>query len=80
MVTSYGFDMKYKLKSGQINFESQENTGAYACVVIKDGKFFNLTDELQDLLMEAIRCSKNTEDIPDKQPNGPKINNLEDMF
>jgi hypothetical protein len=58
----------YRLKSGQINFESTVHSGSYSCVVIKDGKFFNLTDQLRSLLLEAL--------------NGPETEemNIEDMF
>lgn len=59
----------HKLKSGQINFESLNHPGSYACVVIKDGKFLNMTDELKDLLLEAL--TNNAQ---------PKIIDLEDMF
>lgn len=45
---------KYRLKSGQINFESIENSGAYECVVIKNGRFHNLTDQLRAQLIEAL--------------------------
>ncbi len=67
---------KYTLKSGQINFESNENSGAYACVVIRDGQFYNLTESLRTQLIGLLQ-----------PPNGPERQNpekqeidVEDMF
>ncbi len=62
---------KYNLKSGQINFESKENIGAFACVVIKNGKFHNLTSDLRMQLVKLLQqhdCDK------------PIEQTLEDMF
>ena len=60
-----------KLKSGQINYESQENKGAFACIVIRDGVFHNLSEE-QRLDLIKILQSQGTETKPDVD--------LEDMF
>jgi hypothetical protein len=59
----------HKIKSGQINFESLNHPGSYACVVIRDGKFSGMTDDLRRLLIDALQCD-----------NESKITNLEDMF
>jgi hypothetical protein len=64
---------EYKLKSGQINFESLTNKGAYACIVIRDGVFHNMTDEQR---LELIHILQN---------NNPHIKqkeevDLDDMF
>lgn len=59
---------KYELKSGQINFENVNQRGAYACIVIRDGKIYNLTDDLRQLLLAALNKE-------------PEISvDLEDMF
>jgi len=63
---------RYTLKSGQINFESNENKGAYACVVIKDGEFFNLTDDLRRMLLDALQAPSGR--------NNTESTDLEDMF
>jgi c-di-GMP-binding flagellar brake protein YcgR len=63
-------DEKYKLKSGQINFENVDISGSYACVVIKDGKFTNLT---RDLRMQLVKLLQEH----DCNPPQPKV---EDMF
>lgn len=47
--------MSYRLKSGQINFESIRNPGSYNCVVIKNGEFFNLTDDLRQQLIDKLQ-------------------------
>lgn len=60
---------RYKLKTGQINFESLDNPGAYACVVIKDGQFHNLSDDLRRMLIDKLQ-----------QPQRAETTNLEDMF
>lgn len=57
---------EYLLKTGQINLASQSNPGSYYCVVIKNGEFHNLTEEIRQHLIEKL------------QPK--KINTLEDMF
>lgn len=59
----------YTLRSGQINFQDNENRGAYACVVIKNGEFYNLTDDLRQILLTALQ-----------KPEETKTTNLEDMF
>lgn len=63
--------MPHKLKSGQINFENESHPGAFACVVIKDGEFYNLTSELRQQLVKKLQghdCNKKPEP------------SLEDMF
>ena len=77
--------MNYKLKSGQINFENLDNPGAYSCVVIKNGEFHNLTDDLRRLLLNALQPATGFElersvllDASER-PENP-IPNLEDMF
>lgn len=55
----------YVLTSGQINFQSNNNKNAYSCVVIKNGVFYNMTDEHRELIIRAL----------DK-----KEINLDDMF
>lgn len=61
---------KYKLKSGQINYESQENKGAYSCIVIRDGVFHNLSEEIRlDLIKQLENAGKKQEPI-----------DIEDMF
>lgn len=66
---------RYTLKSGQINFESNENKGAYACVVIKDGEFFNLTDDLRRMILDALQVNQ----APSGR-NNTESTDLEDMF
>lgn len=62
--------MKYKLKSGQINYESLENQGAYHCVVIRDGVFYNLKeDQRLDLIHHLMSLAPSQETV-----------DLEDMF
>lgn len=60
---------RYKLKSGQINFESLGNANAYSCVVIKNGEFHNLTEDLRLMLIDALQSPKRAE-----------TTTLEDMF
>ena len=74
--------MKHRLKSGQINFESVENSGAYACVVIKNGEFFNLTDDLRQQLIDALQQPQRalTTDIEGSQTKSPQVTSAEDMF
>jgi hypothetical protein len=63
---------RYELKTGQINFESVQNRGGYACVVIKDGEFHNLNDELRQMLIDKLQ-----------QPTKPvraETTDIEDMF
>lgn len=63
---------KYKLKSGQINFENQDYTGSYACVVIKNGEFFNMTEDLRLQLISALQ--------KEGEPKKKEEPSLEDMF
>lgn len=60
---------KYELKTGQINFENVDNRDAYSCVVIKNGEFHNLTDDLRQLLIDALNT-----------PVRAETTNIEDMF
>lgn len=67
---------KYRLKSGQINYESQESKGAFACIVIRDGVFHNLSE---DQRLDLIRI------LEDYAPDAPSARkkqtvDLEDMF
>jgi len=59
---------KYKLKSGQINFESTNVPGSYLPVIFKNGEWHNLTDETRAILIAAL-----TEKTEEKV-------NIEDMF
>jgi hypothetical protein len=59
----------YALRSGQINFESNSNSGSHACVVIKNGEFHNLTQDLRQILLDALQV-----------PEDKEVINLEDMF
>ena len=61
--------MSYRLKSGQINFESTDKPGSYACIVIKNGEFFNMTEELKKMLIEKIQATGRNNETT-----------LEDMF
>lgn len=61
----------YELKTGQINFENTNNRGAYACIVIKNGVFHNMTEPLRELLLEALQKPK--------QPLRAETS-IEDMF
>lgn len=65
---------RYRLKTGQINFESLDNPGAYSCVVIKNGEFFNLTDNLRDMLIDALQSPQRAGTAKSESTN------LEDMF
>ncbi len=46
---------KYRLKSGQINYENTASKGAYACVVIRDGIFHNLSEDIRVDLIRALQ-------------------------
>ena len=61
---------RYELKTGQINFENTNNPGAYACVVIKNGEFVNLTDDLHRMLITKLQQPVRAVPTPD----------IEDMF
>ena len=61
---------RYKLQSGQINFKSLDNTNSYSCIVIKDGVFYNMTDDLKKMLIAAINAPVRAVSTPD----------IEDMF
>lgn len=63
--------IKYKLKSGQINYEDENQPGCYSCIVIREGVFHNLLEE-QRLDLIKILQSQGTE---------PKLDiDLDDMF
>lgn len=74
----------YTLKTGQINFLDNDNRGAYACVVIKDGEFFNLTDELRQILIDKlstpVRAGSLTEVSNGHEGKAVTTPDLEDMF
>ena len=57
--------MKYKLKSGQINFEKVDQPGAYSCIVIRNCKFFNMTEDTKQLLLEALSGNDPEKEIVD---------------
>jgi len=63
----------HRLKSGQINFENTGYSGSYACVVIRDGVFHNLTGDLKQILIKALNG-------PDTAQAESETTNLEDMF
>lgn len=66
--------LKYRLKSGQINYESLENKGAYSCIVIRDGVIHNMTE---DVRLDLIRVLESY--APNTQQAKPSVD-LEDMF
>lgn len=59
------------LTSGQINYQSTENKGAYSCVVIKNGQFFNMTEDIRQDLIKRLQ---------DFSPVAEQPIDLEDMF
>lgn len=60
----------YKLRSGQINYENQANPGSYACVIIRNGEFLNLSEDMRlDLINRLQSIGKMQETV-----------NLEDML
>jgi len=61
---------RYKLKSGQINYENQDSKGAFQCIIIRDGVFHNLSEEQR---LDLIRI------LQDHAPDAPNVD-LEDMF
>ncbi len=61
----------YKLWSGQINYKSLDDKGAYACIIIRDGIFHNLTEEQRIDMIRQLELL-----APVKQENI----DLEDMF
>lgn len=66
--------LNHKLKSGQINYESLKNKGAYSCIVIRDGVIHNMSEDIRlDLIRVLESYAPNT-----KQPT--KTVDLEDMF
>lgn len=74
---------RYKLKTGQINFESLDNPGAYACVVIKNGVFHNLSDPLRQILIKALQQPSSSQPSAasvEVTPSRAATTDLEDMF
>ena len=67
-----GDTMQYRLKSGQINYESVSERGAYYCVVIRDGAFHNLSED------QRLDLIKHLENAAPKKDDG--LIDLEDMF
>lgn len=59
------------LTSGQINYQDTDNKAAYAVVVIKDGKFHNMSEEIRLDLIERLQKSA---------PIVQQPVDLEDMF
>lgn len=56
--------LRYKLKSGQINYQSLENPGSYACIVIKDGVFHNLSEDIRlDLIKQLQNAAPKQETV-----------------
>lgn len=62
---------EYKLKSGQINYESQKNRGSFSCIVIRDGVFHNLSEEQRIDLIKILES---------QVPHSETDIDLEDMF
>lgn len=58
----------HTLKSGQINFENNDNPGAFSCIVIKNGRFYNMKPEHKQMIIDAMNA-----------PEEPTPT-LEDMF
>lgn len=58
-----GMSMGYKLKSGQINYESDVDRGAYSCIVIRDGVFHNLSEEMRLDLISRLQAAGKKEAI-----------------
>lgn len=46
------------LKSGQINFEKEP--GVFACVVIRDGKIHNMTEQQREMILEFFKPKTET--------------------
>jgi len=63
--------LKSKLKSGQINYESLTDRGAFSCIVIRDGVFHNLSEEQRLDLIKILQS---------QAPNAKPDVDLEDMF
>jgi hypothetical protein len=59
------------LTSGQINYQDNDNKASYLCVVIKDGKFHNMSEEIRLDLIERLQKSA---------PIVQQPVDLEDMF
>lgn len=62
---------KSKLKSGQINYESLTNPGAFSCIIIRNGVFYNLSEEQR---LDLIKILESQASVVK-----PDID-LEDMF
>lgn len=64
--------MRYRLKSGQINYESTDTAGVYSCIVIRDGIFHNLSEDQRiDLIKQLENLAPKKEQV---------LIDLEDMF
>lgn len=62
--------LRHKLKSGQINYESLENRGSYSCIVIKDGVFHNLSEDIRLDLIKQLQNAGQRQEVID----------IDDMF
>lgn len=62
--------LRSKLKSGQINYESLDNKGAFSCIVIRDGVFHNLTEDLRLDLIKQLQNAAPKQEVID----------IDDMF
>lgn len=62
--------LRSKLKSGQINYESLDNKGAFNCIVIRDGVFHNLTEDLRLDLIKQLQNAAPKQEVID----------IDDMF
>lgn len=63
------------LTSGQINYQDDDNKAAYICIVIKDGVFHNMTEEIRLDLIERLSPLVKKDLTITQQPI-----DLEDMF
>lgn len=59
-----------KLKSGQINYESLNNKGAFSCIVIRDGVFHNMTEDIRLDLIKQLQNAAPKQEVID----------IDDMF
>lgn len=66
------------LTSGQINYQDNDNKAAYSVIVIKDGKFHNMTEAIRLDLIERLQAL-----APNVKKSAPIVQqpvDLEDMF
>lgn len=66
--------MRYKLKSGQINYESLDNRGAFSCIVIRDGVIHNMTEDVRLDLIKILQS------YAPKEKSNKETVDLESMF